>query len=808
MAEELTQDRVYRRCDPNVFEFKTTVEIGPLTGIVGQERATRALEFGLEMRHPGFNIFVSGAPGTGKFHAVQHYLHARAEVEPTPSDWCYVNNFRDSYRPRCLKLPAGRGKTLQRAVEQLIRHARQELVEAFESEEYTKRRQEITQAVQAAQGELIEKLNQQARPMGFVVRSTPVGISILPLANGNLLTEQEFLNLSQEQREGLQQSREKLEQEVNSILRKAHDIQHQAEERLETLNREIIRQKVRGLFDAQEEQFRDCPEVVEFLNAAEQDLIANVRQLLAQAAAQEGNNPQASGALQEAAMRRYSVNLLVDNSDTKGAPVVVGQNPTVSNLVGRLEREALFGVFQTDFTLIKGGALHRANGGYLVLNVEDVLRNFGSYDSLKRSLRDSCLTIEDFPDRMGMASTKSLQPDPIPLDVTVVLLGNPSLYFQLFALDPEFREVFKVKAEFGERMDRTPKNVQAYGEFVSGQCQREALKTFDASGVAKIVELGSRLADDQEALSTRFSEIVDVLREASYWATRASAPAVTAHHVKRAIEARVYRSNLIEERLRDLTARGVIRVDTRGAQVGQVNGLSVLSLGDYSFGRPARITASVGLGQAGLVDIEREAKLGGPTHTKGVLILGGYLTERYAQNKPLALSARLVFEQSYEGVEGDSASSAELYALLSALSGVPLKQGIAVTGSVDQRGRVQAIGGINQKIEGFFDVCRIKGLTGEQGVLIPKSNERNLTLREDVGEAIGRGDFHVWTVETIDEGVEVLTGVPAGRENSEGRFPEGTVNGRVDKRLADLAKQLKAFRRGDAASSAQQGNDK
>lgn len=799
MLEALKPSSLRRICDPSMFDFKTTIEIDPLPGIVGQDRALQALQFGLDMLQPGFNIFVSGVPGTGKAHAVQRYLHDRAESQPVPDDWCYVNNFRDSYRPKALTLPAGRGKELASSMEQLLRRAREELAKAFESDDYTARREEISKAVQATQSEQLEELNQKAQPLGFTVRVTQVGIMVVPIRQGKPLTEHDFLNLPPNEQSRLEETRQQLEQDVQNLLKKVRDVQRAAEARLETLNREVTQYVVSGLFESPLAQFDDCPDVIKYLGEAQADMISRVRQFLQ---APEAPTPQAASQLQEMALRRYAVNLLVDNSQTKGAPVVIENNPSFTNLVGRLEREALFGMLQADLTLIKAGALHRANGGYLVLNSEDILRNTGSYEVLKRALRDRSLVIEDLTDRLGFTSTKSLQPDPISLSVKVVLLGSPTLYHALYAVDEEFREVFKVRADFDNRMDRDVKNMQAYAEFACAQCQREGLRPLEAAAVAKLVELGSRLAEDQEKLSTRFSEIADVLREASHWAERTDSPAITAAHVRRAVDSKTYRSNLVEEHLREMIVRGTIRVETQGAQAGQVNGLAVLMLGDYAFGKPSRISATVGLGQDGVVDIEREAKLGGATHTKGVLILGGFLAKRFATDKPLNLSARIVFEQSYDGVDGDSASSTELYAILSALSGVPIKQGIAVTGSVDQLGNVQAIGGVNHKIEGFFDVCRIMGLTGEQGVLIPRTNVANLMLREDVVEAVAQGKFHIWAVDTIDEGIEVLTGVRAGERGKNGRFPPKTINSLVDARLRELARQRREWSGPDGRKAA------
>jgi lon-related putative ATP-dependent protease len=479
--------------------------------------------------------------------------------------------------------------------------------------------------------------------------------------------------------------------------------------------------------------------------------------------------------------------------DVKGAPVVMEFNPTYQNLFGTTEKEAQFGALVTDFTMIRGGSLHKANNGYLIIPVEELLRNPFSYEGLKRALRDEKIVIEEPQERFGFISTKSLKPQPIPLKVKVVLIGNPYLYQQLFTLDMEFTELFKVKAEFDTTMARTEENVQQYAAFVCTICQKENLKHLDGSGLAKLVEYSQRLAQDQQKLSTRFAEVADIIREANFYATQEKSNLVTGNHVKKAIEEKIYRSKLIQEKIQEMTNRGILLIDTDAEKVGQVNGLSVMGLGDFAFGNPSRVTASLGLGREGVIDIEREAKMGGPIHTKGVLILSGYLNEKYARDKPLSLSASLVFEQNYAGVEGDSASSTELYAILSALSGLPIRQGIAVTGSVNQKGEVQAIGGVNEKVEGFFEVCKAKGFTGQQGVMIPESNMQNLMLKEEVVDAVKAGLFHIYSVKTIDEGIEVLTGIKAGERRKDGAFEDGTVNYRVDKQLKNMAEKLKEF---------------
>ncbi|UCC66429.1 MAG: AAA family ATPase, partial [Deltaproteobacteria bacterium] len=572
---------------------------------------------------------------------------------------------------------------------------------------------------------------------------------------------------------------------------------------LQKLDREVALYVLGPLIEDLKEKYQDLDEVVAYLDEVWNDILENLSQFRPQPQEQPSTPfPMPEG--KELLFRKYEVDVLVDNSDLRGAPVIIELNPTYNNLFGRIEKEAQFGALVTDFTMIREGSLHRANGGYLVLPVEEVLRNLFSWESLKRALRNREIAIEEAGERLGFLATKSLRPEPVPLDAKVILIGTPWLYHLLYAWDEDFNELFKVKADFDTRMDRTEENIRDYVSFVCTVSEQENLKHLDSSALARLVEHGSRLAEDQEKLSTRFGEISDVIREASYYATQEDSPYVTGAHVQKAIDERFYRSNLLQERIREMIERGTLMIDVDGEKVGQVNGLSVIDLGDISFGRPNRITASIGLGREGLIDIEREAKLGGPIHTKGVMILSGCLAEKYAQDKPLSLSSRLVFEQSYSGVEGDSASSTELYAILSSLSGLPIKQGIAVTGSVNQKGEVQAIGGVNEKIEGFFEVCKVKGLTRGNGVIIPASNVTNLMLKEEVVEAVRQGKFHLWAVKDIDEGIEILTGVKAGQRQKDGAFEEGTVNYLVDERLRELSEALKEF----AAAEGERGREK
>lgn len=792
MYEELPPAKLRRVCDPSILGCEKTEEMAPLEGIIGQERAVRALKFGLEIKERGFNIYVAGFPGTGKTTAVTSFLEEVAKSKSVPSDWCYVNNFQDSYQPKALKLPPGKANKLKRDMKALIEDARREIPKAFESEDYAARRESVAKRFDARRKELLTQLNENAKKQGFLFQSTPMGILMIPIVDGKPLSDEEFLSLNSKIREKIQERREKLEGEVSSVSRQLRDVERELKEQLLKLNRDVALYAISHTISDLMDEYKDLPEVTAYLKEVQEDPVGNLDQFKREPGAQQ-QFPFPVPWMREAQFRKYEINVIADSSTLKGAPVVIELNPTYGNLFGKIEKEAQFGALTTDFTMIIGGSLHKANGGYLVLPVEELLRNLFAYDSLKRAAKNSEIAIEEAGERLGFITTKSLDPQPVPLDIKVVLIGNPFTYQLLYAYDPEFKELFKVKADFETRMDRTEENVQKYTAFVCTLCRKEKLKHLDASGVAKLVEYSSRLAEDQGKLSTEFAQIADIVREANFYAAQEGSRYVTASHVKKAIEEKIYRSNLIQEKIREMIEKQILLIDTSGEVVGQVNGLSVMSLGDFAFGRPSRVTASIGLGREGLIDIEREVKLGGPIHSKGVMILGGYLASKYAQEKPLSLSARLVFEQSYEGVEGDSASSTELYAILSSLADLPLKQSLAVTGSVNQKGEVQAIGGVNEKIEGFFEVCKAKGLNGQQGVIIPDSNAQNLMLKEEVVEAVHKGKFHIYPVKTIDQGIEILTGVKAGSRREDGTFEEGTINYRVDMQLRKMAEKLREF---------------
>jgi lon-related putative ATP-dependent protease len=794
MPKELTAEQVRRQCPPDVFKCDSTAELEPKDGIIGQDRALSALKFGLNIAKAGFNVFVSGLAGTGRTTAIESFVEALAAKKTTPSDWCYVHNFGDAYCPKALGVPAGMGKTLRKDMEATINDARRSLLQTFTSKEYAQRRDEITEDFNKKKEAVFRMLDKKARERGFILQTTPVGVLFIPSVDGEPMSEEAYNKLGAKEKDGLKKKQEELTDELKEQIARLNTERSAIDKQLEDTDREVAGYSIRHLFAKMREKYAKLPQVVDYLKEVEQDIVANFEQFREEPKNKEGDPLAAMREMaQQQALRKYEVNLLVDNSELKGAPVILELNPTFNNLFGRIEKEAQFGALSTDFTMIKAGSLHRANGGYLVVRIEDILTNFQSWEGLKRTLRDGKLVIEELGERLGFVVTKSLKPEPIPLEVKVVVSGEPMFYYLLLRLDPDFKELFKVKADFDSRMDRSEANLKDYAGVICRICNSENLKHLSAAALAQIIEHSSRLAGDQEKLSALFADIADILREASFWAEQNKSRYIEAKHVAKAIEEKVYRSNLIQQRINEMIANGLIIIDAAGEKSGQVNGLAVIDLGDFAFGRPNRITTSVGVGREGLIDIEREAKLGGPLHTKGVMILSGYITDKYVGEIPLSLSARLVFEQSYEEVEGDSASSTELYAILSRLADVPIKQGIAVTGSVNQKGEVQAIGGINEKIEGFFEVCRAKRLNGEQGVLIPASNVRNLMLKEEVVAAVRDGKFHIYPVSTIDQGIEVLTGVKAGQRGKNGRFTPGSINDRVQQRLTSLAEKLRDF---------------
>ena len=795
MVNKLPIEKLRNTCPPDLMQCESTKELSPLDEIIGQERAVRALKFGLGIKNHGFNMYVAGYPGTGRKTTVKSFVEAQAKTQPVPPDWCYVNNFGNQYEPKAIQLSAGKGKEFRDDMKNLIENVKNALPKAFESEDYAARREATIRGLEEKRKQLIEELNVKAQREGFVIQTTPIGLLLIPVLDGKPLSEEEMLALPQKTKDKLQEKRETLETEFRNTTRQLIDMERQIHDALKKLNKEVALYALGNLVERLREKYGDSAAVTEYLKDVENDVLDSLQQFIrrSQGGEQQEQLPFQMPWMREDPYKKYEVNVVIDNSETKGAPVVMETNPNYPNLLGKTEKEAQFGALTTDFSMIRAGSIHKANGGYLIVPVEELLQNPFSYDGLKRDLRDGNMTIAEPEERYGFLSVKTLKPQPIPLTTKVILIGSPYLYQMMFELDPDFRELFKIKAEFDTVMDRTESKVMQYAAWVCALCEKEKLKHLDGTGIGKLVEFSSRIVEDQYKLSTQFAYVADVIREANFYATQDNSDFITGEHIKKAIEEKVYRSKLIQEKTQEMIKRGFFLIDTVQEKVGQVNGLSVMGMGDFAFGNPSRVTASIGVGREGVIDIEREAKMGGPIHTKGVLILSGYLNDKYIRDKPLSLSARLVFEQNYEGVEGDSASSTELYSILSALSGRPIKQNIAVTGSVNQKGEVQAIGGVNEKIEGFFEVCKLQGLTGQQGVMIPESNVQNLMLKEEVLEAVKAGKFNIYSVKTIDEGIEFLTRTKAGELQANGTFEEGTINYLVNKQLTEMADKLKEY---------------
>lgn len=796
-------DQLRWQCDPNQLNFTYTEELVPLKEFIGQGRAIQSLEFGLAVERAGYNIFVTGLTGTGKASAIKDYVRRAVErrrartVGYYPDDWCYVHNFAAPDRPEAIHLPRGYGKRLRDQVQELREAITREFSRVFGSEEYQRQRQQILEEGRSRHQALMQALEREARSAGFFIQLSPMGVNLIPMVGDRPMTPEEFMALPESARAEIQTRQAALMQRAEAAFEQARALEKEAMQKIRDLWRRLGEAAVAHPFRDLLDEYRGSPDTVHYLENLRDFVLDNIA--LFQEPEQAGPPqpfplPLSVGQPRERdPFLPFQVNVFVDNSASQGPPIIVETNPTWGNMFGKIERRAFMGTYVSDHTMLKPGAVHLANQGYLILNIRDVLLNPGVWEALKRVIRTREARLEEPYEQFGFLAPQGLRPEPIPLDIKVIVMGDNILYQLLARYDEDLWEMFKVKAEFDFQIDRTDENLAAYAAFVCSCCEGESLLHFDNTAVAEIVEYGARLVSDQYKLSARFGQIKDILVESDYWARQEGADKVSARHVQKAIAQKVYRVNLIEERIRELIAQGTLMVDVEGAVVGQVNGLSVYDLGDFSFGRPSRITAETFMGRRGVINIERESQLSGRIHDKGVLILSGYLGYKYAQNKPLSLSASLTFEQSYEGVEGDSAASTELYAILSSLSGLPIQQNIAITGSVNQKGEIQPIGGVNEKIEGFFDVCRVQGLTGNQGVLIPQRNVRNLMLRDDVVEAVRQGQFHIYAVSTVDEGIEVLTGVPAGERQPDGTYPEGTVNYLVDQKLKALAEGIRGF---------------
>jgi lon-related putative ATP-dependent protease len=771
--------------------FRSTAELTDLDGLLGQDRAVDALRFGIDIRQSGYNLFVLGPPGVGKHSLVRQYLREQARGQPAARDWVYVANFREPAKPRAIALAAGQGRVLRQDMQQLIEDLSTAIPSAFETEQYQRRYQALQDELRDKSRQAFEALSKEAMDNDIVILRGADQISFVPARNGQPLTEEQYQALDEAERGRIEAIVKDLEDRLRQFFTQRQQWQEELREKLRTLNREVGMFAVGHLIEALRQKYRDVAEVAEYLTEVQEDVIDNLQLFF----------PEAPSSLFESSrdkpyFRNYQVNVLVDNSRCEGAPVVYEDLPRHTNLVGRIEYIPQMGTLVTDYLMIRPGALHKANGGYLILDARQVLEQPHAWESLKRALKSRRINIESLGEIYNLISTVSLEPEPVPLDVKVVLVGDRTLYYLLGSLDPDFNGQFKVMADFEETLPRTPEHHQLYARLIATLVRRDGLLDFDRAAVARVIDHSIRLAEDNEKLSLHILPVADLLREADYWTRQAGGKQVDAAAVQTAIDKQIYRADRIYRQHLEEYRRGSLLLDTSGEVVGQVNGLFVIELGNFSFGQPARITAAARLGDGEVVDIEREVELGGSIHSKGVYILSGYLGARYSRNRPLSLVASLTLEQSYSQVEGDSASVGELCALLSVLANLPVRQALAITGSVNQHGQVQPIGGVNEKIEGFFDVCREKGLTGEQGVLIPATNVSNLMLRQEVVDAVAAGQFHIWPVSHVDEAIALLTGVAAGEADAEGRFPADSVNGRVDARLQELAEIRHEFSKG------------
>lgn len=747
---ELNFKELYKCCDKSMFKFKTTEELQPIEYLIGQDRALSSINFALDIKVDGYNLYVSGVPGSGRTSSIRKIVEEKAKNEETPDDIIYVYNFKNPDRPNLIKFPAGRGNFFAKDIDELISTIIKTIPKAFEAEDYEKRRNEVVKRFQIEKEKLIEQVDAMAKEKGFLIQFAPTGVLTIPIQNGQPLKPEDFAKLSPEVQKKIQEEGEKLLEEINEVVSKLKKIDKRTFEALKDLDNEVAVFSIGHLLKDLISKYEDVPEVSEYLESLKDDIIENLSFF------REPKQPEEINEF----LKRYKINVFVDNSKTKGAPVVYEINPTYYNLFGGIDYETKMGFMVTNFNLIKPGSIHRANGGYLIINAFDLLINQFSWDTLKRTLKNKESIIENPLEQLKVVPTVSIKPESIPIDLRVILIGTPYIYYLLYYNDDDFKKLFKVKADFDTEMDRNEENIQKYINFISSFVKKSNLKNLTVDAVSEVIDYGSRVVENQNKVTTRFQVIGDLITEANYWADKENSNYIEEKHITKAIEEKEYRSNLIEKKILDLIKDGTILIDVDGEKVGQINGLAIISLGDFEFGRPTKITANISMGAKGVVNIEREVKLSGRIHDKGVMILSGFLGERYAKDKPLSLSATLTFEQSYEEVEGDSASSAELYALISSIANIPIKQYYAVTGSVNQKGEIQPIGGVNRKIEGFFETCKINGLNGKQGVIIPFQNKKDLMLKKEVVDAVKDGKFHIYAIKTINEGLEILTGLP------------------------------------------------
>ena len=780
-------------CDPKVFKFKNTSEVKPLDTVIGQERAVQAIDFGLNMDDPGYNIFVTGLASTGKSTIVRDLVNTHAKRLPTPNDLCLVNNFKDEFRPKAIVVPPGTAIQFSKKMKRAIESLKKELPEIFEDDAYLKKLSKLKNTFAQQQHALFEKLEAYAASKSLYIEQSETDFQTIPMVEGQPITPEEFNALPARTRAKIEENLMSIQAEIEATAmamdKNNLTLHADIEKLMDTYALSVVKKRLRPM----RREFKACEAIVTHLKAVQEHIVDNFN-LFIPPNKSEAPPPEHQPRNSDAAFQQYEVNVLVDQETTRGAPVIFETNPTFYNVFGRIEKRAFMGTINTDFTMVQAGSLLSANGGFLIMEIDSVMMNPYVWEALKRTLRTKCLQIEDIPEESAFGTT-SLRPEPIPLDVKVILLGSYDIFEIIQSEDPRFNKIFKVRADFDSEVDRTPRTIQQYARFIARVCREENLLPFTPRGVALMVEYGEKYVSSKHKLSIRFGPILGILKEADYWARKSNARQVTDKHVIKAFNDHRFRHNLYEHKMHESYLDNTIMIDVKGEVTGQVNALAVYQIGEFSFGRPARITAETYMGKQGVVNIEREAELSGSTHDKGVLILSGYLGRIFAQQHPLSLSISITFEQSYYGIDGDSASSTELYSIISSLADMPIKQGIAVTGSVNQKGKVQAIGDVNQKIEGFYEVCKEKGITGQQGVIIPAANVQNLMLKKEVLDAVKKKKFHIYKVSTVEEGIEILTGIPAGKPNKKGIYPKGTVYGAVQQKLRDYIKRSEKLKK-------------
>lgn len=784
---ELSYKDLKMTCNPEVFEFDTTEELTSIQEGIGQDRGIKALEFGLQVNVKGYNLYLEGPSGVGKTMYTKNYLKKIASKKKVPSDWCYIYNFQNSNEPIAVNLPAGQGKEFKDSMEGFIKEIRKDIKKTFNNDDFEKEKALIKQEFEAKRSALLEKLNEDAAKYNFEVKAAQNGIYMTPIVNGKAIEEEEFEKLDEEIKQQYEEKSVIVQELIMNVIGKIKEIERLSDKKISEWQSNVALLTVNVHINYLKSKYKRNKKINAFLNDVKQDVLKNIPTFLEDTDRQPAQNQQGPVMKKTDPCLNYRVNLFVDNSNTEGAPIIMDSNYTYQNIFGTLEYENYFGALKTDHTMLKPGLLQQANGGYIIFQAKDLLQNSFCYETLKKALRTKELGIENVADQRSSMTLVSLKPEPIPLDLKVILIGNDTIYQTLLAMDSDFRKLFKIKVEFEETAEITEDNLNKLAQIVHGFCVTEELPHLDKFAMARLVEYASKKAGSHNKVSTRFDDLNKVVGEAATWAKLSKSKVVTAEFIDKALAERIERVKKYDEKYLEMIKQNSLLINTSGAEVGELNGLTVMTIGDYTFGKPAKITVNTYTGKEGIVNIEREVEISGPSHSKGVLILTGYLGEMFAQDIPLCLTASICFEQLYNGVDGDSASSTELYGLLSSLSGIPIKQSIAVTGSVNQKGQIQPIGGVNEKIEGYFQVCKERGLDGTHGVMIPVQNVDNLQLSEEVVQAVKSKKFHIYSVSTIEEGIEVLTGVPAGKKDKNGKFPAGTVNYLVYEKLKKYA---------------------